>query len=496
MKKRVCYFGIATAVIALAILFIWIKLNSIPAWVEKNDRDLFVDEKGLSLISNHSGKIEAFDENGEAFWSGEESWTVQDVLWEDVDNDNKEELLLLVWKKGRYGQAKPFWVKNDEIKQSQHIFIYDWDENKKRFDPLWMASDILVDAKNLYFDKENKNLFIEDINGKETVWKWDQWGLKESDEIIHFLAVGDNLIHFPIYKLGLEKDSFKFLYDHIKSEIASADIACINQETPLVKTADLYGDYPSFGTPYEVADAMKQAGFDVVSCATNHSYDREMTGIDATIETFNNLGMLVTGIQGSKEKEYVAFKVLEKKEIKFAFLNYTESLNGIKMSEDYPYAVHRLKDEQQIIDDISLAKKEADFVIVFAHWGTEYEKEPDENQRKWTDLFLQSGVDVVIGTHPHVLQPYEILENKDGHKMLVYYSLGNFMSAQDKADCIVGGMANITFSLTRDGYQITDFGMDEIVTHQETEYYSVFKMDSYPNVMKNRHRLKNLFPDW
>lgn len=109
--------------------------------------------------------------------------------------------------------------------------------------------------------------------------------------------------------------------------------------------------------------------------------------------------------------------------------------------------------------DIAQAKSEADFVIVFAHWGTEYAEEADAFQREWTQVFLESGVDVVVGTHPHVLQPYEMLTADNGHRMLVYYSIGNFISAQPEKRCVKGGMAEFTVSLTPKGYQVTEYDL-------------------------------------
>ena len=144
-------------------------------------------------------------------------------------------------------------------------------------------------------------------------------------------------------------------------------------------------------------------------------------------------------------------------------LNYTYGINGNRISKENPYAVHLLEDEKQVRTDIETAKADSDFVIVFAHWGTEYAEEPDKFQKKWTQLFLDSGVDVTVGTHPHALQPYEMLEGSDGHRMLVYYSIGNYISAQSEKSCVKGGMADFTVSLTTDGYRITEYGLRPLV---------------------------------
>ena len=133
--------------------------------------------------------------------------------------------------------------------------------------------------------------------------------------------------------------------------------------------------------------------------------------------------------------------------------------------------MHLLEDEEKIHRDIAEAKNDADLVIVFAHWGTEYAGEPDDFQRQWTQIFLDSGVDVLIGTHPHVIQPYEVLTDADGHNMLVYYSLGNFISAQPQKSCVKGGMASFTVSLTADGYRVTEYDFELLsITWQEGKY--------------------------
>ena len=148
--------------------------------------------------------------------------------------------------------------------------------------------------------------------------------------------------------------------------------------------------------------------------------------------------------------------------MKFALLNYTYGINGISLSEEHLHMVHLLADEAQIREDIRRAKEEADAVVVFVHWGTENAEEPDAFQERWTDVFLDCRVDVVVGTHPHVLQPYEVLESMDGHRMLVYYSIGNFVSAQPEKSCVKGGMAHFTIAPVPDGVKVTEYGLSPL----------------------------------
>ena len=144
------------------------------------------------------------------------------------------------------------------------------------------------------------------------------------------------------------------------------------------------------------------------------------------------------------------------------------------MPETNPEIFHLLEDEAGIRADIGKARAEADCVIVFAHWGTEYAEEPDDFQRKWADVFLDCGVDVVVGAHPHVLQPAEVLEGVDGHEMLIFYSIGNYISAQSEKSCVKGGMASFTVSLTSEGYRVSEYALRPLtITWQEGGKYSV-----------------------
>ena len=194
-----------------------------------------------------------------------------------------------------------------------------------------------------------------------------------------------------------------------------------------------------------------------------------MTGIDFTRQFLEDADILCLGIQSTDEKVYQPYDIIVRNGIRTAMLNYTYGTNGIRIPEKSPNAVHLLEDEERIRADISKAKAESDFVVVFVHWGTEYAEKPDDFQKKWTQIFLECGVDVTVGTHPHVLQPYELLRDDSGHEMLVYYSIGNYISAQSEKSCVKGGMAEFTVSLTKDGYRITEYGLKPLVITWEED---------------------------
>jgi len=274
---------------------------------------------------------------------------------------------------------------------------------------------------------------------------------------VSLLAVGDDLVHGSTLNGGTQEDGtydFTGFYRYLKDEISAADLAIINQETILGGSEFAYSGYPRFNTPDAMGEAIVDAGFDVVLHATNHTLDKGAKGVENCLFYWRNSHPEITvlGIFNSKEEENT-ITVVEKNGIRIAMLNYTYSLNGISMPSDKQYLVTMLttSNSTYIRDQIKRAKELSDFVIVFPHWGTEYSLTPDRSQKYWTNLFAEEGVDLVIGTHPHVLEPIEWVERPDGGQMLVFYSLGNFISGQIEAPRILGGMAEIILTEAEDG---------------------------------------------
>ena len=442
----------------------------------RNDRNAKSDIK-ITKDTNIEIDININSRNDrDVIWTSPSEVKVQKVLSCDIDNDKTDELVLLCWKKGRYGEHKPFWVEKDEDTWSQHLFVYEY--NSDQISPKWMSSYMGQDVADIVSNgKEapHARLWFRAPDDQMSSWMWDSWGFKKEETEIQFVAFGDVLAHEPIYRYGLQNDdSFGFLFENVQDVISDSDAAIINQETPLTDDPAMFGDYPRFGTPVNVGQAIVDAGFDVVTCATNHALDRGAEGINFTKNFFDDNQVTCLGIQTTDETENKPYAVIRRNGISFALFNYTYGTNGIRIPGESPNMVHLFPDEETMQKDIARAKAEADFVIVFAHWGTEYAQEPDEFQRKWTQVFLQSGVDIVIGTHPHILQPYEMLTGDDGHQMLVYYSIGNYISAQPEKRCVKGGMAEFTVSLTPTGYQITEYDLQPLtIVWQQGGGYTV-----------------------
>lgn len=473
--KKSCILIIAAVIIIAAVLYaLWNHGYFLPKWIEWKSETCYDQLGQYEILLAHKRVEIRYDDT--VTWTSPEGVKVQEVLSGDIDNNQEEELILLCWKVGRYGRHKPFWVEKDEQKWSQHIFVYEYDNGDIR--PKWMSSYIGQDVAEIAVSNSGgtrNRLFLTDPNGKISCWIWDSWGFTKEDKSVSFTVFGDNIIHEPIYRYGLNHDkSFSFLFENLKDVISESDVAVINQETPLVDNPSMYSDYPRFGTPVEVGQAIVEAGFDIVTCATNHALDKGSAGIEHTKDFFDSNHVICLGIQSGDERDYAPYEIFERNGIRFALLNYTYGTNGIKIPDENPNMVHLLMDEDKIRNDINEARADADFVIAFAHWGTENSEQIDDFQRKWTQIFLEEKVDVVIGTHPHVLQPYEILTGENGHKMLIYYSIGNYISAQPEESCVKGGMAGFTVALTPAGYEVTEYKLQPLaITWQEGRSYTV-----------------------
>lgn len=311
---------------------------------------------------------------------------------------------------------------------------------------------------------------------------------------LHILAVGDNIYHDPILKEGKGEDdignwNYDFLYKHVAKDIKKADLAIVNQETPLVKSHENVSGYPTFGMPYEGGDALIKTGFDVVTQASNHAYDKGKQGIQETLGFWKDHKVKVLGIHEDPKESRV--KYIKEKNFKIAMMNYTSLINeNTKPSEENAYMVD-VYDEEAVREDVAKAKKKADLVMVFLHTGKEDEAEVDEQSRKQIDFLAEQGVDIVIGTHPHVLRPYEMADRPDGGKMLVYYSLGNFISAQKEIPELLEGMADITIKKNPDTgkIKIAKYDMVPLVMHYEKDQTKaeVYKMEDYTEELAKSH---------
>ena len=263
---------------------------------------------------------------------------------------------------------------------------------------------------------------------------------------ITLVMVGDILLHTPVAESGKKEDGsydFGAVFSEMREEISSADLALVNQEVILGGEELGVSGYPAFNAPYELGDALVEAGFDVVLHATNHALDKGKKGIVNCLAFWQKEypDIAVLGIHGS-EAEQEEIYVYEQDGIRLAILNYTYGTNGIALPQDMPYAVDLLERER-VKADLQRAQEVADFVVVCPHWGTEYVLEETAEQEQWAAFFADNGADLILGTHPHVIEPVEW----EG-AALVYYSLGNFVNwtsgtGEGVANRMVGGMLGL-----------------------------------------------------
>ena len=323
-------------------------------------------------------------------------------------------------------------------------------------------------------------------------------GFKQAeDDSVSIVMVGDMLMHMPVNRSGLKSDGdidFSHLFTYTKKFIKEADVAIVNQEVMLGGAELKISGYPMFNTYYEVGDALVDAGFDVVLHATNHTMDRGKEGLLNCISYWENTHPSVAylGIQDTLQEQDNIF-VTEQKGIKIAILNYTYGLNGLPMPDDMPYAVN-LMDKEKMAKDIAKAKEISDFVIVCPHWGTEYVLKASSYQKEYAQFFLENGVDLVIGTHPHVIEPVEMISDDNGNEMLVYYSLGNYVNStaseeNDIGKRMLGAMADITIKRDENGKVIIDnYTAHPIVTYvsENKKNISVFPMNMFNDELAKR----------
>ncbi len=276
---------------------------------------------------------------------------------------------------------------------------------------------------------------------------------------LNLIMVGDALIHDRLYndaKTDYGYD-FKPYIKLIKEKVKNYDVAYYNQETILGGTEIGLSSYPSFNSPQELGDAMIDAGFNLVSLATNHTLDRGVTAIEKSREFWNlqESVQAVGSYTSYEEKETIESKIMETNGITYAMLNYTYGTNGIPVPNGKSYLVNLWDDKSNyegykdtVKKDIESLRDKVDILIVAMHWGVEYTHTPTELERETAKFLADQDVDIIIGTHPHVIQPVEWIDDT-----LVFYSLGNFISAQTSSSCSeykcnIGLMSSLTITKT------------------------------------------------
>lgn len=337
---------------------------------------------------------------------------------------------------------------------------------------------IVIGTYSLFFGKDDNRRNAENQTNTEETETTTQPPVE-----ITLIAVGDNLLHKPLISEGSTGDGYNFdhFFTQISPYISQSDISVINQETIMGGPESGYSGYPLFNSPDEVGEAIVKAGFNVVLQASNHSADKGVKGINHALSFWKaQSGITMLGLNETPE-EKETIRVIEVEGIRLALLNYTYSLNGLTLPAGQEHLVNIMDDStrEQVLSDITKANEMAEFVIVFPHWGVEYTNVQNENQITWANQMTDAGADLIIGAHPHVVQPVEWVQTETGNKSLCYYSLGNFLSNQawlqsygsaTAFNTQLGGMAHVTIIKENGEVRIKEegTGVYPIITHNST----------------------------
>lgn len=319
---------------------------------------------------------------------------------------------------------------------------------------------------------------------------------------IKVAAVGDNVYYTRIYESGHYDTSgmwdYKHVYENIKSEIQAADLAIACQESVFAPSHDVVSGYPSYATPDEVGDALVDTGFDVIACATDHVNDHGREYINHTLDFWETKHPEISVIGIHKEAadtEAPKIATLQSNGVTVALLNYTfGSYNSI--ANEGTRKMIDVLDKQTVASMIEQAKAYSDCIVFVAHWGNDGETTPNEYQKQWANFLMQQGVNVLIGSHPHVLQPYGRMSDNEGHEMVVFYSLGALVSSLQSTDELLNGIAEFTIKRTiqngEASIKIIDPQIVPVVMHYEydTHTYSPYLLRDYTDELASRHSVR------
>lgn len=337
---------------------------------------------------------------------------------------------------------------------------------------------------------------------------------------ISLIMAGDNLINDKLYNAAKKDDGsydFKSMYSYIKDIVKNYDLAYYNQETILGGSEIGVSSYPAFNSPYEVGDATIDTGFNLVSLATNHTLDRGEKAIINSLNYWNNKSNILTSGSYLSNNDRNKVNIKEVNNITYTMLNYTYGTNGIKVPEGKEYLVNiwpctgnnpdndtKYQEYKEVVkEDILRVRDKVDLLIVAMHFGVEYTHVPTKYQIDMAEFLSSLGVDIIIGTHPHVIMPITYINDT-----LVIYSLGNFLSAQDTNNdynTTVGLLSSIKitknidkdnnssiklsdlnneliYTTNKDGYKIIPFSNPDIKDYLN-DYERVY--NKYANIVRS-----------
>ena len=313
------------------------------------------------------------------------------------------------------------------------------------------------------------------------------------------VAEGDNLMHRSCTLSAKNADGtydFTKHFANMADIFKAADLAVISQDTVLggIELGATSTETGIFNTAVELADGMADAGINVVLAANNHIMDEGSAGLNTMMSYFSTKYPNITllGVNNSREAKDEPVYV-ETNNIKIAMINYSYGSNQTADLDASPYLLNQY-DEDWLSDILKQAREEADFIIAFPFWGEQNSMDYTQEQERQAQFLADNGVDLIIGSYPHVVEPVKWITAENGDRTLVYYSLGNFQSIQNTVENMLGGQANITISKEEDGTHISDYSLDFVVTHYEqresSEYYDIvttYPLADYTSDLAARH---------
>lgn len=452
MNKRlkITLFIIFILLALCGLLWLYLTGQFLPAWevfADKSEAYSWSDGQATGQLVLTDKRLKLLQED-QVLWTSPDQVLVADFLTVDLDQDKKTEVVLVCWSRNPYGTYKPFWEKVTAWRFYQHIYIYEYDPLENSLKPQWMSSKLANYVKDVQVDAQD-NLLITSPGGKTSTWTWLSWGLEEvevglekealslptikinqgpesSANQVTLVVNGDHLIHNIVYISAKDQQTgsydFKPIYEETSPITRAADLAIGNLEGTICPSLPLSG-YPLFNAPPELAEALRDAGYDLMCLANNHIADSGGEGLRSTVDQLQAEGIDYFGLH-DPGRDFILVK--EVKGIKFAFLAYSYGFNGMDAGLT---SLDRAKlswlDPVKIKADLEEARAISDVVVVMAHMGVEYQLQPTEDQIDLYHNMVEWGADLVLGNHPHVLQPIEIYQDK-----FIIYSLGNFISNQ------------------------------------------------------------------
>ena len=338
------------------------------------------------------------------------------------------------------------------------------------------------------FNKYNKNANTNTENNSTETTLSNKNTKQDTAEPITFTltSLGDTLCHntqyWDAYNSKTDEYDFSYVYEDIKNYTLSSDITIGSLETTFAGKEKGYSNYPTFNTPDSLATALKDIGVDVVSLAGNHALDYGYTGLCRTIDVFNNIGLSHLGTyKTAEDQEKILIKDVEG--VKIAFINYTYGTNGIPLPSGKDFCVN-LIDKDFIKKQINQAKEQnVDMIVACMHWGTEYRTTANSEQKDLANFLFENGVDVILGNHPHVLEPMEkktiTLQDGTTKDVFVVYALGNFTA--DQRDEITRDSAILNLTITKNS--------DSKISIDKVNYVPIYM---YKNTNVSTHKFKIL----